>query len=66
MRIPARNLEDTNVNLKSTIDRTIATFDSVVSKIEAWVYDMSAIKKCTELCENCDICYFCNPNYPEF
>lgn len=45
------------------IPKTIATFDGVVTKIEARNFDMSAIKKTEKLCGSCDMRFHCNPRY---
>ncbi|WAC19044.1 UvrD-helicase domain-containing protein [Luteolibacter sp. SL250] len=46
------------------IAKTIATFDRIVSHIEARDYDMSNTVKTEKLCGNCDMYLHCNPIYP--
>lgn len=46
------------------LEKTIGTFDHVVSKIENRDYDMASIVKTEKLCGNCDMRFHCNPVYP--
>lgn len=43
------------------MDRTMATFDGVVEKIELKNYDMNHIMKSEKQCGNCDMRFHCNP-----
>lgn len=48
---------------RANIEKTISTFDQIVSKIETKNYDMSKITKTEQLCGNCDMRHHCNPSY---
>jgi len=46
------------------LEKTIAVFDRVVSKIENRDYDMTSTVKTEKLCGNCDMRLHCDPIYP--
>jgi DNA helicase-2/ATP-dependent DNA helicase PcrA len=49
---------------RANVEKTIASFATVVAKIEAKNFDMSHITKSEKLCGNCDMRHHCNPVYP--
>ena len=49
---------------RANVEKTIASFDAVVAKIEAKNFDMTHITKSEKLCGNCDMRHHCNPVYP--
>jgi DNA helicase II / ATP-dependent DNA helicase PcrA len=49
---------------RADIARTVASFDGVVSRIEAKNYDMAGVTKTEKLCGNCDFRFHCNPVFP--
>jgi len=44
---------------KANIEKTRKEFDGVVGAIEKNNFDISHVKMCKKLCDNCDMAYFC-------
>ncbi|RIZ68539.1 MAG: ATP-dependent helicase, partial [Methylococcales bacterium] len=59
--VPTVSYERHSVDLA----KTIASFDKVVSNIEAKTFDMTGIKKTEKLCGDCDMRFHCNPTIPK-
>ena len=45
---------------QQSVEKTMQTFDGVVGKIEARKFSNEGVRKCSQLCDNCDLRHYCH------
>lgn len=45
---------------EQSVQKTMQTFDDIVGRIEARQFSNDGVRKCTQLCDNCDMRFYCH------
>ena len=45
---------------QQSVQKTMQTFDEIVEKIEARKFSNDGVRKCAQLCDNCDLRHYCH------